>query len=263
MTATTITNSLESLENYDFDFQPDMVILTFYENDINDLRTSNVTSPGLYKILKNIGWFGPIRYFVAGKAFKLKKLLTTNFEGFQEEALVNGKKIGPKKDINHIPWPDDPEKFRERSAKENFNEKELLIHYYLFGTEGLVLPYTSKDDENTWKLWKEWERHLDKLNELCKSRKIKLIIMAYPSYPRIIETEFDNEKTPENIIKELCEKKGISFIDPLPEFRKAYKELKTEKKSLYFGPADWHANKNGSEVIARLLEKVVQNELSK
>ena len=38
MTASTITNSYEGLKNYDVNFSPDVVILTFCENDIGDLK---------------------------------------------------------------------------------------------------------------------------------------------------------------------------------------------------------------------------------
>ena len=67
--SSTITNSYESLLYHDLQFEPDVVLLTFCDNDIYDLATETSITPTLYEFLRRSVWFGPVRYFF-GKNFR-------------------------------------------------------------------------------------------------------------------------------------------------------------------------------------------------
>jgi len=255
MTASTITNSYESLKNYDVQFSPDVVLLTFCENDISDLKNRNATDAFTYDMLKKIGWFGPIRFFIAGKYKKERELLLKQIKEMNQNDLVF-EKFGIKPSISHIDWPNDLKKFTQTKIDRD-DIKNLVIHYYL-KNEGNILPYTKEDDKETWELWKEWEEALVKMKKLSEDKNFKLIVYTYPIFVRIHEPQFDNRDTAENIIEAICKRHNIMHINPLKLFREEDKKLRSEKKYLFFLPEDGHPTAEGNKLSAKVLAENIK-----
>ena len=250
MTASTITNSYESLKNYDLKFAPDVVLLTFCENDIADLKQKSSTDAFTYDMLKKIGWFGPIRFFVAGKYKKEREIFLRQLKEMKQNELIGGK-FGAKAHISHIAWPNDVMAFMK--AKIGKQDIENLLTFYYLGNEGKIVPYTRTEDVETWELWKEWEETLVKMKRLSESKKFKLIVYTYPIFVRIYEPQFDKENTPENIIDAICKRHGVTHVNPLAKFREADIEMRKENKFIYMLPEDGHPTSEGNILSAKIL----------
>ena len=250
MTASTITHSYESLKNYDLKFAPDVVLLTFCENDIADLKQKSSTDAFTYDMLKKIGWFGPIRFFVAGKYKKEREIFLRQLKEMKQNELIGGK-FGAKAHISHIAWPNDVMAFMK--AKIGKQDIENLLTFYYLGNEGKIVPYTRTEDVETWELWKEWEETLVKMKRLSESKKFKLIVYTYPIFVRIYEPQFDKENTPENIIDAICKRHGVTHVNPLAKFREADIEMRKENKFIYMLPEDGHPTSEGNILSAKIL----------
>jgi lysophospholipase L1-like esterase len=255
MTASTITNSYEGLKNYDLKFSPDVVLLTFCENDIADLKQKNSTDAFTYDMLKKIGWYGPIRFFIAGKYKKERDFLLKQLKEMKQNEII-GDKFGVKPSITHINWPKDLKLFRDtKISKQDISN--LLVWYYL-GSDGKIMPYTKKEDMETWELWKEWEETLAKMQKLSEAKKFKLIVYTYPIFARIFEPQFDSENTPENIIDSICKKYGVTHVNPLLRFREEDKKMRKDNKFIYMIPDDGHPTAEGNALSAKILADVIK-----
>lgn len=254
MTASTITNSYEGLKNYDVNFSPDVVILTFCENDIGDLKQKNSTDAFTYELLKKYGWFGPIRFFVAGKYQKERKLLAKQLKEMKQTELIGGR-FGIKPHLTHIKWPRDIKTFLNTPIEKQ-DVKNLILRNYLM-TESKITPFTRKEDIETWELWKEWEETLVKLKKLSEEKKFKLVIFTFPLFSRIHEPEFDNQNTPENIIDSICKKYGVTHINPLLRFRQEDLKMRRENKFIYMFPEDDHPTVEGNNLAAKILAEEI------
>ncbi|MBK6605133.1 MAG: SGNH/GDSL hydrolase family protein [Leptospiraceae bacterium] len=250
MTASTITHSYESLKNYDLKFAPDVVLLTFCENDIADLKQKSSTDAFTYDMLKKIGWFGPIRFFVAGKYKKEREIFLRQLKEMKQNELIGGK-FGAKSHISPIHWPNDVMAFMK--TKIGKQDIENLLTFYYLGNEGKIVPYTRTEDVETWELWKEWEETLVKMKRLSESKKFKLIVYTYPIFVRIYEPQFDKENTPENIIDAICKRHGVTHVNPLAKFREADIEMRKENKFIYMLPEDGHPTSEGNILSAKIL----------
>ena len=199
---------------------------------------------------EKIGWFGPIRFFVAGKYKKEREIFLRQLKEMKQNELIGGK-FGAKAHISHIAWPNDVMAFMK--AKIGKQDIENLLTFYYLGNEGKIVPYTRTEDVETWELWKEWEETLVKMKRLSESKKFKLIVYTYPIFVRIYEPQFDKENTPENIIDAICKRHGVTHVNPLAKFREADIEMRKENKFIYMLPEDGHPTSEGNILSAKIL----------
>jgi lysophospholipase L1-like esterase len=85
---------------------------------------------------------------------------------------------------------------------------------------------------------------LAKLKEEVESRGARFLVMMVPS---AADVDVFNE------IVSICHRQSIDCLNPLPQFRKKYFELKQQGKKLTFAPVDDHWNEEGHRLAAELL----------
>ncbi len=256
--ASSITHSWESLRYNDVEFQPDVVIINFCDNDISDLTGDRSISPKMYDMLKKTVWIAPVRYFVAKSIENRHEEVlaaVANNEGLE---LTDGR-FGVKPWISHIEWPADIQSFLKSKERIPLSDIEALLQLYYYSEPSLILPYTREDDEVTARLWKVWENELVKIRDLGREKNFEVIVNVFPIFPRIYETQFDDRDTPEKIIREICERHGIRMVDTLPEFRRREPALRRSGRSFFQLPEDSHPTEHGQDIVAAALESEVRD----
>ncbi|MEQ9362656.1 MAG: SGNH/GDSL hydrolase family protein, partial [Leptospirales bacterium] len=114
--ASTITHAHESLRHNDVEFEPDVVILNFCDNDIADLTVDRSISPAMYDGLKKTEWIAPVRYIVA-KSIRNRHRKVLEAVSKNEGMDLTGGRFGTKPWVTHIDWPDDMPAFVQNSKK--------------------------------------------------------------------------------------------------------------------------------------------------
>ncbi|MCR9141494.1 MAG: GDSL-type esterase/lipase family protein [bacterium] len=259
--SSTITNSYESLINHDLAFKPDVVVLTFCDNDISDLASDTSISPGLYEFLRKGVWFGPIRYFF-GKSIQQRRRSIVESVHTNEGMDLTGGRFGVKAKATHINWPEDVPAFMKSAGEISTNDIDKLLTLYYYSTTAWIMPFTGPDQKDTWALWKQWEDELLKIKALGQEHNFEVVVHVYPIFARIYEAQFDDQKTPEKIIREIAERNDIRVVDPLKEFRRQEAASRAAGQPLYFYPEDSHPTAAGSRIVAAELEPVLREMLA-
>ena len=259
--SSTISNSYESLLNYDLQFSPDVVVVTFCDNDISDLATDTSISPVMYEFLRKSVWFGPVRYFF-GKSIQKQRREVVDGVYANEAMDTTGGRFGVKSKATHIDWPEDVPAFLKTSKQISPNDIDKLLTLYYYSTTAWIMPFTGPDQTDTWALWREWEDYLVRIKQLGDQNGFKVVVNVYPIFARIYETQFDGQETPEKIIRDICERNGIAVVDELHEFRAREAAQRRAGEPLYFYPEDSHPTAAGGKIVAAGLEPVVRDLLT-
>lgn len=259
--SSTISNSYESLRNHELEFEPDVVVLTFCDNDISDLAQDTSISPGLYEFLRKGVWFGPVRYFF-GKSIQERRRSVVESVYSNEGMALTGGRFGVKEKATHINWPEDVPAFMQNAKNISTNDIDQLLTLYYYSTTAWIMPFTGPEQKDTWELWKKWETELVRIKELGLERNFKVVVHIYPIFARMYETQFDGRETPEKIIRDIAERNGIPVVDPLPEFRKQEAASRAAGAPLYFYPEDSHPTAAGARIVAAALDPVIREQLT-
>ena len=204
-------------------FQPDLVVLAMFWNDIADKnhvrvdsmgrlveadapeklpwRTEWMSSAGGYR-LRNFLKRSTFLYFVLDRFRQLKSSLSS-----------------------------------ERSAE--------------FDTQMAVL--TNQPDARVARGFQTIDGQLGDLQALCAEREIELLIALLPMPQLLGDSGFPNAEYPGNV-KEMCARRGLKCIDLQPRFAAEF----SGHTSLFI-PYDDHPNERGHEVIAGSLDAAVQD----
>ncbi|MCR9145098.1 MAG: SGNH/GDSL hydrolase family protein [bacterium] len=255
--ASTITHSHESLRYNDVEFDPDVVILNFCDNDISDLTVDRSISPFMYDLMKQSAWIAPVRYIVVKSILNRQRRVLEAVAKNEGLELTEGR-FGVKPWVTHIDWPADMESFIKNSDKISQSDITKLLTLYYYTEPSMIMPYTREDDEFVAELWQRWEKNLIEIRDLGREKNFELIVNVYPIFARIYETQFDERATPENIIREICERNGIRFVDVLDQFRAAEPALRRQGRSFYQLPEDSHPSPHGQAIVAAALEREVR-----
>ncbi len=96
--------------------------------------------------------------------------------------------------------------------------------------------------------------NISKLNELCKSRNIKIKLSVHPWQTQVMKQDTSDYYV--NRWKNYCKKEGIEFINLFPVFINGENPEMAVKK--YYIPNDNHWSELGHDRVATFLEKYIQ-----
>lgn len=136
--------------------------------------------------------------------------------------------------------------FRAHSALYRLSGVGPRIRAWL-GARPVLFPEYDPDREE----WKVTEALLGALADACRENGSRLLVMDIPTRNEV-HMKFVTD-TPFHMVGEACRKRGIPFLDLLPEFRRA---VGTSDEPLYF-PGDGHWTPAGHALAAGLLADFV------
>ena len=139
--------------------------------------------------------------------------------------------------------------------------QDFLFRFHLRYTErGIFLREYPKLER---RLIEAELEYLEKINDLCQNRGIKVLFMTIPSEAQLFKKCFLNNekyyyKKPNEIIKEFCQMHNIIYIDLLDKYEKLpYKDV----RSFYYR-LDPHWTVQGHRYAAEVLVNLIKDELS-
>lgn len=161
-------------------------------------------------------------------------------------------------------------KFRINEPIENFPNKGNEVLSYIFQKSQLpqdslkiILAqltdlYKSPSyrvllDEN---LFNDYLDKLVYLNDYCKEKNTKLILIPFPHFDREAILFLENYLNTHTTLLEKLKSKNLSYIDVLPDLQKA--DLKYYRVNKY----DAHANEESNKIIANTIIKYMRDSLN-
>lgn len=228
----------EMLRRFCMPLQPDLVVLTFVSNDIEELRGKDRESLLKHDVLvaepvESSEWllFGR----TALGELILDSSLRTRFEKYRHNRAMLSKK---EMDTRYsVPGGD---KFTKNA------------HYYLeyLSKRFDGIAYHEKFNEKQLQTINNYLYCLEQVNHYCKTNHLRLLFVYYPDYAEIYLPE---RKFPiSGMLEAACAKQEIPFLNLLPAFRKE------QGKVLHLAPLDFHPNPEGNRVIARTIAEFLK-----
>lgn len=223
------------------DYEPDMVIFSFYNNDVmDDINYKNLTIEGGCLISKNTGPLKKFLYFHS-RIFLL-------YQSSKDYLIIGVKPV----------------------RNTLYKIRKVLVSIGL--SEHAKLKYPILERQETPEIYLSWQETLNNIkgmDDLCKENSCTFILVYIPSRIQVNplfredylkrnnlkEEDFDFHKPP-NRLRQFSKENGITFIDLQDEFSKL--NIDDSNLQVYYS-FDLHFNKNGAEVFSSiLLKKITQ-----
>jgi len=102
-------------------------------------------------------------------------------------------------------------------------------------------------------LWAAYEENLRAVRDLLASKRIALLLIAYPSNSDLAPGDDDR---PGTRLAAMASRLGVSYLDLLPAMRAAA----TSGEALYLLPADGHPSPAGHRAAARCVAEFVRTQ---
>lgn len=116
---------------------------------------------------------------------------------------------------------------------------------FITGTEdGLLLKGTADPQ-----IYRKFETRLNTILQIAEEHHIKVLVMLIPDVIQIGHPELQGMN---RILKDMCRRSGIAFLDITPAFERI-----KDVNSLYLLPYDAHTSPRGHSIIAGQLEKPI------
>ena len=226
--SSTVSDCLYYLKRKGLELKPDLVILNFAPNDVDEIEK---TVPLYEKMIKE-------NKFSIFKTIKLMKLLRA-FRKFEVDYKYH----------RYLMKIDD-KKAKSILVNEN-KDLENVLYAEEFQRGGMVLdPYNEIYMEN----WDKYLKSLNELIDLIRNEKIDFICVIYPN----ILTLFNRTNGDyQGILAKFFKVKGVEYIDLTPKFRKK----RGEYLKLYNNPPrDYHLSGYGNQILAEDIYDKLQKE---
>jgi len=254
MTEMGTAQEYEALRHYALNYHPDLVILAFFMNDVqNDIPQADNYK---YKPYYRLDSSGGLEYV----PFKVPGGPKDKFRNFMKRHLRLVRFF--------------TERIRRRPALEKFFIKiGLLSDLYTQNTKRYGMPASfcvfEKEYQPVWNDgWAVTLKLIAGMKGLCEEKNIEFLAVNIPYeplvtdetgklfkiYPKMKGRDWDFSK-PFRSLDNFCRGEDIRYLDLLPLFKDHYKKTKTP---LYF-EYDQHLNKEGMELTASLIfEEIVR-----
>lgn len=227
------------LREYGLRLGPDVVVLTFVTNDIEEIAGKSreaLLSHELYHPLREAesGWF------LFGRTAIGELLL---------DGMMRWRYPKYRKHARELEATSDPEISIEGGTNFRENAEHFLNAYAKkydspAWYETLRLDHKAAVDDYYWTL--------ERLRDFCAERGIVLVFSYHPDYPHIYLPERGVPLY--DAAKDACTRLGIPFVDQLPVFRAHAGEV------LHFAPVDFHPNARGNALIAEAVAETLVTE---
>jgi len=228
----------EMLRRFCMPLQPDVVVLTFVSNDIEELRgkdRAELLKEGLLaeEPVERSEWllFGR----TALGELILDRSLRMRFEKYRHNRAM----LTPE----------------EKDARYNIpggDHFEENAHHYLeyLSKRYDGIAYYEQFNEKQLKTVDNYVYCLEHVHAYCKEHRIRLMLAYYPDYA---EVYLPDRKFPlGGMLETACAKLDIPFLNLLPAFRKE------QGKVLHLAPVDFHPNPAGNRVIAQAVAEFLK-----
>lgn len=230
-----------------FEYQPDLVILGFYPNDIID------------NIMPN---FSVVNGYLA----------------MEERGLSTQEEIKrPLLDYKMILMLVKNEIHTFRFFINRLNNNPVFKRYFLKAVDNLkksrknrIEIYSKNLNQIESEGWKKTKEYLSAINEIVKENSAKLLIVYIPERLQVYQTQWEHVKkqwnitekdydiaAPAKILSTFCKENNIPFLDLMPTLKSRVKK----GDDLYY-ELDPHFSVKGNEVVAQLIyRKIIEDNL--
>jgi len=226
--ATTISDYLHHLKVKGLALKPDLVAVSFCENDLNGLDED----PYYERIKKKSA-------FDLARTVKLAKFMRV----FRKWELAR----------RYHHWIDKKDNARVQSAlrEQSQNMDDIL---YVAEHECGILAMDPHSSELAQK-WKNYFKVLDETIALLKEQDIDMVFVFYPNILNVFERAKGDYH---DILIPYLKKKRVPYLDLRPSFR----ARKAQALELYNSlPRDFHLSGEGNQIVAELFYKKIRNKL--
>jgi hypothetical protein len=223
------------LRRYGMPLQPDVVVLTFVTNDIDDLRGVDKAALVGDEDMKNVMLQGAAAsevFFLARTALGEWILDTSlrmshgNYRRFQRG--MTAEELQARYDI---PGGANFSKNLRHFEKKHIDPNDSIVGY----------PALNAGHRETIA---DYGFVLGHMNDFLEGADIRLILAYCPSYNQVHDPKSSTELA--EAIRGECERRAIPFVDLTPAFREG---VKTEV--LHLAPVDYHLTPAGNRVLGR------------
>lgn len=230
----------EMLRKFCMPLHPDLVVLTFVSNDMEEIRGKSRE-----ELLKSDA-FEPepaetSEWLMFAKTATGELLLDLSLRYKFEKYRRNREMLSSHEMESRYQIP----------GGTNFLDN---AHYYLEGitkkTQGIA--YFETFNENQLRNVGNYVFCLGELNRYCAEHGVRLVLAYYPDYPEIYLPE---RRFPmSGYLEKACEEQHIPFVNLLGAFRRHSGEV------LHLAPLDFHPNPAGNKVIADAIADFLNNQ---
>jgi lysophospholipase L1-like esterase len=216
--------------------EPDIVVLTFVTNDVQDKSKDDLISQTIRNEKKTtlLEWLFT-RTAIGELMFDL--YLQTQSEFYRTSQETDNLTL-------------DQGRYQIAGGDDYAANVEIFNQRYA-DTDGLILNEPFSDQ--TTAAIENYLFALEHLNNFCQTRQIKLIFVYSPSYSQIYDLKTSLKIR--DILKEASRQLSIPFLDLTPKFREA-----GQNKVLHLAPIDYHQNPAGNRVMAEAIAEFLVDE---
>ena len=228
----------EMLKKFGMPLQPDLVVLTFVSNDIEEIRGKSREA-----LLASAAFTSQpadtSEWLLFGRTAIGELILDASMrQRFDTYRRNKGLLSGEAAECRYVIPGGDNFIENSRIYLEKFSKAfDSIAWYEQFGPKQEALV-----ENHCWML--------RQMNAYCRDRGLPLVLVYYPDYPEIYLPE---RRFPvSGYLEATCQEEGIPFLNLLPAFREAGNEV------LHLAPLDFHPNPKGNALIARTIAAFLQ-----
>jgi len=214
--------------------RPDIVLLTFYSNDIYELQ-----SVPREKLLCSAPLQQP-----TGSPWRLAAYRTTMhsalaefvMDGYLRARFENYRRSDRRRDVGVGKG-----RYDIPGAADHQRNVEIFRQAYS-ARDGLCL--TEPFSDGTLAVIDNYTDVLGHMHRFCQANHAGLVFVYFPAYPQVYDQ--GTSSGIQDRLRQECRRRGIPFCDLTPAFRR-----RAEQELLYLAPLDFHPNPAGNRLIGQ------------
>jgi len=226
------------LQTYGMPFDPDIVVLQFVTNDLDEIRHA----PREDLLSRELGHDLPeaaSEWFWFGRTALGERVLDT---------VMRLQYPKYRRHSRQLEASDDPEFELDRGDEFEANARHFVS--YMVERQDSLLQYQEFNAE-AQRVMENYIYTLEALRAFCEENGIEFVMSYHPDYAHIYQPA---RKSPmHRQITAACERLGVPLADQLDAFRAHEGEV------LHFAPVDFHPNAAGNALIAEVIADTLES----